>query len=156
MACGHHYLYHMNGKIKEISLNSINFLLILLWTYAAVSKLSDYQTSRDEMSNQALPPRLEEILVWAIPLVELTTASLLLFSPTRLKGTLLSLFLLVTFTLYIVLVKLNFFDYVPCSCGGIISKLSWEEHFYFNLSFLAIATIGFILQTRYNEPAWRG
>ncbi|MEJ7693835.1 MauE/DoxX family redox-associated membrane protein [Daejeonella sp.] len=141
----------MNGKFFQISLTSINSLLILLWTYAAVSKLSDYQTSRREMLNQALPSWLEEILVWGVPLIELFTAALLLFGKSRLYGTFLSLCLLISFTIYIGLIKFNYFDYIPCSCGGVIGSLSWEQHFVFNLIFIVLAATGVILETNRGE-----
>ncbi|MEJ7780836.1 MAG: MauE/DoxX family redox-associated membrane protein [Daejeonella sp.] len=141
----------MKGKFYAVSLATINSLLILLWTYAAISKLSDYQTSRGEMLNQALPPWLEEILVWGVPLIELFTGALLLFDKSRLYGTFLSLFLLISFTIYIGLVKFNYFDYVPCSCGGVIGSLSWEQHFVFNLIFIVLAATGVILEIHRGE-----
>ena len=35
------------------------------------------------------------------------------------------------FTVYIYLI-LNYSDFVPCSCGGILEKLGWTEHLIFN------------------------
>ncbi len=130
----------------EIIIKIISYLLILLWVYAAASKLMDFDRSRGEMLNQALAPWLEKILVWAIPLAELYITVLLIFKQTRLQGIILSLVLLLIFTAYIVLVKLNYFDYVPCSCGGIISKLSWEGHFIFNMVFIVLAATAWLLQ----------
>ncbi|MGB4401179.1 MAG: MauE/DoxX family redox-associated membrane protein [Daejeonella sp.] len=65
----------MNNKVHRIISSTINFLLILLWTYAAASKLADYETSRGEMLNQALPEWLEENLVWGVPMIELFAAA---------------------------------------------------------------------------------
>ncbi len=124
----------------------ISGMLVLLWVYAAASKLLDYEESRKEMLNQSLPGFLEEMLVWAIPLIEILTALLLLFVKTRLAGTLLSVILLFLFTCYIGLVKMNYFDYVPCSCGGVIGSLNWTEHLLFNLAFLIPAAISYLLQ----------
>lgn len=148
MSWAHYYLYFMNGRLYITIRTIINFLLILLWAYAAASKLADYETSRGEMLNQALPPWLEEILVWGIPLIELFTAALLLFNKSRIYGTFLSLFLLIVFTIYIALVKFNYFDYVPCSCGGVIGSLSWEQHFVFNLIFIVLAATEVLLAHR--------
>lgn len=91
------------------------------------------------MLNQALPESLKEILVWAVPAIELFTAALLLFNKTKLGGTLLSLFLLISFTIYIALVQFNFLSRIPCSCGGVIGSLSWEQHFVFNMLFILLA-----------------
>ena len=137
-------LKHVPGLIAPICY----FLLIFLWVYAAISKLADYEHSRVEMLNQALPHQLELLLVWAVPLTELVAAALLLFSKTRIKGIILSLFLLITFTVYIALVKLDYFGLVPCSCGGIISQLSWGGHFVFNMVFILIAGTVLLLETK--------
>lgn len=129
----------MKEKTKIITAELASFCLILLWMYASASKLFDYERSKGEMFNQALPHALEEILVWALPTIELVTAILLVFKRTRASGAVISIGLLSVFTAYIIAVKLNFFDYVPCSCGGVISKLTWNEHLYFNLVFLVMA-----------------
>ena len=39
------------------------------------------------------------------------------------------------FTVYIILI-LNFSDFVPCSCGGVLENLSWKEHVVFNVLFI--------------------
>lgn len=136
----------IRGFKPEMYVQLISCMLILLWVYAATSKLMDFDRSRGEMLNQALAPWLEKILVWAIPLTELSITALLLFKQTRLQGIILSLVLLLIFTAYIVLVKLNYFDYVPCSCGGIMSKFSWEGHFIFNMAFIVLAATAWLLQ----------
>lgn len=146
MASWRYYLYFMKVRQYIAIQKIITFLLILLWTYAAASKLADYETSRGEMLNQALPEWLEEILVWAVPAIELFTAALLLFNKTKFASTVLSLFLLISFTIYIVLIKLDYFAYVPCSCGGVISELTWEQHFVFNLLFIVLAATGLLLE----------
>ena len=68
---------------------------------------------------------------------------LLCINATRLTGLYLSFFLMIAFTVYIFLI-LNYSDFVPCSCGGIIEKLGWTEHMIFNICFAlcALAAIG--------------
>ncbi|HEY1009841.1 MAG TPA: MauE/DoxX family redox-associated membrane protein [Sphingobacteriaceae bacterium] len=95
---------------------------------------------------RADPAAIGEVLVWAVPVVELFTAGLLVFEKTRLKGLIASLILLLAFTVYIALIQFNYFGYVPCSCGGVISKLSWEGHFLFNMVFIVLAGIAHILR----------
>lgn len=125
----------------------ISALLILLWIYAALTKLLDYETARSQMRNQVFPLWLGNILAWAVPVTELVVAGLLIHPATRQKGVIASLLLMLGFTFYIVLVKLNYFAFVPCSCGGVISQLSWEEHLLFNLFFLILAGTGVLLET---------
>jgi len=31
---------------------------------------------------------------------------------------------------------------LPCHCGGAIENLSWGQHIWFNLAFIAIAIVG--------------
>lgn len=117
----------------------ISGLLIFLWVYAGLSKLLDFDKSLGEMLSQPMPPWLEKILVWLVPMAELFTASLLLISRTRLYGLVLSSLLLISFSIYISLVINSVFNRIPCSCGGVLKNMSWETHLVFNLCFLALA-----------------
>nr|WP_281682026.1 MauE/DoxX family redox-associated membrane protein [Zunongwangia profunda] len=47
---------------------------------------------------------------------------------------------MIVFTIYI-WYTLNYSDYIPCSCGGIISDLNWTEHLIFNLFWIVFAII---------------
>ncbi|WP_276360189.1 MauE/DoxX family redox-associated membrane protein [Daejeonella sp. H1SJ63] len=122
----------------------ISCLLILLWVYAATSKLINYEQSRMQMMNQVFPDSINGILLWAVPLIELLISGLLLFHGTRKVGLFLSAILLFLFSGYVLLVMLNVFGRIPCSCGGIIAKLGWGQHLVFNLIFLGLALIGFM------------
>ena len=125
----------------EMCVQLISCMLILLWVYAAVSKLINYERSKWEMLNQPLAPWFEEVLVWAVPLTELATAALLIFGRTRLNGIILSAFLLLSFSIYITFIKLNYFGFIPCSCGGILRSLNWTQHLLFNFFFLTLSLI---------------
>jgi len=59
-----------------------------------------------------------------------------------------SLILMMAFTIYTVTVLLHAFRYVPCSCGGVIKKLTWPQHLVFNLFFVAISLLGIWLKKR--------
>lgn len=120
------------------------FLLIFLFVYTAVSKLGDVHQFSADMQNQPLPAMLKNNLVWALPASELLAAGLLAFDRTRLTGLFVSLILMLTFTLYVAMVLLNVFDYVPCSCGAVISSLSWGQHLVFNLFFIIISLIAIL------------
>lgn len=128
----------------EVYVQLISCMLILLWVYAATSKLINFERSKWEMLNQPLAPPVEEILVWVVPLTELVTAALLVFEKTRLKGIITSAFLLLSFSIYITLIKLNYFWFIPCSCGGVLRNLSWTQHLLFNLFFLTLSLTALI------------
>lgn len=126
--------------------------LIFLWVYAAMSKLLNYEQSRLQMMNQVFPDLINRILLWTVPCGELLIAGLLLFHGTRKIGFFLSAILLLLFSGYILLVMFNVFGRIPCSCGGIISKLNWEQHLVFNLVFLALAILGLGIELKERRP----
>lgn len=123
-------------------------LVILLFVYAAVSKLANFDLFRRQMLIQVFPLWLSAILVWAIPLAELIVAIMLLFSNTMLRGLYLSCLLMMVFTGYISLVLLHVFKKVPCSCGGILQNMSWETHLIFNAVFLILIIVTIILKKK--------
>ena len=79
--------------------------------------------------------------------LELLIALLLTLKSTRLQGLYASFFLMVAFTVYIYLI-LNYSDFVPCSCGGIIEKMNWTGHMIFNISFAALALFAIVLSEK--------
>ncbi len=99
-------------------------LLIMLFLYASISKFLDFRRFIGEMNNQPLPSSLTPFLVWTIPIFEIAIAATLIFERTRLAGLLGSLVLMTLFTIYTGSVLLHFFRYVPCSCGGVIRRLT--------------------------------
>lgn len=136
---------------KDIALKIICTLLVFLFVYASVSKLANWTTFVSDMNNQPFPAFVKPILVWAVPLAELAIVTLLIFDTTRLPGLYASLLLMVAFTFYTGVVLMHFFKYIPCSCGGIIKNLSWQQHLVFNLFFALISLIGILkypLETR--------
>ena len=113
-------------------------LLIILWIYAAGSKLLEYNTFKHELTMQHFPFKIEETLVWLLPSIEILTAILLISTNTIKYGLIASALLLTIFTIYITLIITGIYDKAPCSCGGVLSLLSWKSHLVFNISFLAI------------------
>jgi putative oxidoreductase len=133
---------------KQVALECVCALLILLFLYASVSKFLAFKTFIDQMNNQPLPNSWTPFLVWAIPLLEVAISISLLFEYTRLIGLYASLFIMVLFSAYTGIVLLHFFPYIPCSCGGVIQKLTWLQHLILNLFYVALSILGIILTTR--------
>lgn len=127
---------------RNLVIEIICSLLILLFVYTAGSKLLDLRTTYREMNYQPFPNGMTPFLVWGISILELGIAALLFFNKTKRKGLWASLMLMSAFTLYISAILLRFFDRIPCACGGVIKQLGWINHLYFNLFFVAIAIIG--------------
>ncbi|MBN3582514.1 DoxX family membrane protein [Algoriphagus aestuarii] len=127
-------------KFVQESLN--RGLLILLWTYTGLDKLIRFEESRKAFHNQTFPGELAEVLAYAVPIIELLIALLLLFSVTRWWGYLGSILLLTVFTTYVGLIWVGAFPRVPCNCAGILESLGWMEHFVLNLGFIGVAVWG--------------
>lgn len=53
---------------------------------------------------------------------------------------------MVLFTAYIAMI-LTLADYVPCSCGGVLEDMSWEQHLWFNGFFVLLSIAGIMLDT---------
>jgi hypothetical protein len=124
------------------------FLLILLWVYAAVSKLIDFPHFQQEMHNQMLFPFIQTLLIYFLPVIEIATAAMLIFDRAFMSGLYSSLILMILFTGYISLALLHFFRHVPCSCGGVLEHMGWTVHLFFNLFFLALTLITIYISNR--------
>src|SRR6476661_933499 len=130
---------------REMLGDLISALLITLWVYAAVSKLIDLEHSRGQMLNQPIPRDLAELLTVAIPVWELLLAAGLLVPWSRNLAYWLSAATLLIFSMYILLAMSGSMGRIPCSCGGILSKMSWSVHLFFNGCFVLLAFIGVYL-----------
>ncbi|AEV96597.1 hypothetical protein A4D02_20745 [Niastella koreensis] len=133
---------------RKIIIEIISSLLILLFLYASVSKWLAFKTFIGDMNNQPFPNWMTPYLVVIIPVAEVLIAMGLIFEKTRVPALYASFVLMMAFTIYTVTVLLHAFRYVPCSCGGVIKKLTWPQHLFFNLFFVAISLLGIWLKKR--------
>lgn len=136
--------------------NLIIFMLVLLWVYAAASKILDFNMFKGQMHRQVLPYFLKVSLVYILPPLETGIALLLLFDRTQLTGFYFSSALMTVFTIYVGAVVFRFFDRVPCSCGGVLNSMGWDAHFIFNLFFLLLTAIGLIITYRERRQSQTG
>lgn len=131
---------------KQVMLECVSALLILLFLYASVSKFLDFKTFYREMNNQPWANSWTPFLVWIIPCSEILLSVALIFERTRLLGLYGSLTLMGLFTIYATLILLNVFHRVPCSCGGVIKRLTWPQHLVLNLFYVILSVVGVIVQ----------
>jgi putative oxidoreductase len=127
---------------KQVSLECVCALLIILFLYASVSKFIDFTTFLHQMANQPWPTSWAPFVAWIVPTTEVLLALALIFERTRTLGLYGSLVLMSLFTIYTLIVLLHFFHYVPCSCGGVIRRLTWRQHLFFNLFFVVLSVFG--------------
>lgn len=130
---------------KELIIDILSYLLILLFSYAALSKLVDYNTFRGQLLQSPITTAHAGSIALVLPIAELLIALALIVPLTRLAGLYASLFLLSLFTAYIYVI-LHYSFYIPCSCGGILGRMKWGAHFWFNVAFIVMTITGIVLQ----------
>ena len=136
---------------KSIIADIIAFVFILLFTYAAASKLLDFTKFRAQLGLSPLLTAFAGWVAWLVPMIEIGI-SFILFSPRfRLVGFFASFSLMTMFTTYIIVIT-RFADFVPCSCGGVLQNMSWDQHIIFNLFFIIAGLIGIIQQCKLYGP----
>lgn len=115
-------------------------LIILLFTYTAISKLIEQDKFVFQMGlSPFLPLRtFAPVLGWLLPLVELMIVWMLLLAGWRRLGLKLTLILLLVFELYIGVMLLTGVQ-LPCTCGGVLSIMGWRAHLAFNAFFMLLA-----------------
>jgi len=133
----------MNNR-KALTIEIITAAFVILFVYAALTKLLDYDKSRLQLGQSPVLTQFAGIVVWLVPVVELLIALLLSTIRFRLLGLYASFTLMVMFTAYIVVIT-RFSDYVPCSCGGVLEKLTWNQHLVFNIVFVVLGAISILL-----------
>lgn len=129
----------------RILVKSISFLFIVLFVYTALSKLMDYETFALQLAQSPLLSAFAGFMAMAVPSLEIVVAILLMIPKFRLLGLYASFFIMVMFTAYIFII-LNFSDFIPCSCGGVLEDLSWNQHLVFNALFIVMAIVAILLQ----------
>jgi len=137
---------------KNIALEIICFLLILLFVYTAVSKFINFDNFRKFVVTQT--PLLRPVagaMAIVIHAAELLASCLLIIPRFRKLGLYTSFILMAIFTGYVVY-ALYFAPKVPCACGGIIREMSWRQHLIFNSAFTIAAFIAIRLHNKPGNP----
>lgn len=129
---------------KTIVVKAISYFFILLFLYASVSKLLEFEKFQVQLAQSPLLSAYAGIVSYSVIIVEWLTSILLLIPILRRFGLYASLILMTGFTVYIFII-LNFSDFVPCSCGGILEKLGWTEHLIFNIACVLSAIIAILI-----------
>lgn len=131
-------------KNKTVAIDIISGLFILLFMYAALSKVLDFQKFNVQIGKSPLLSPFSHWIAWLIPSIEITIAILLLLKRVQLIALYASFCLMIIFSAYIIAI-LNFSEYIPCSCGGILENMTWIQHFWFNILFVILSAVSVLL-----------
>lgn len=131
-------------QLKNHIVNGIVYAYILLFTYAAISKLLDFENFQVQIAQSPLLTAYAGFFSRAIITVELIIAVLLTIRRFRIIALFSAYTIMILFSVYIFII-LNYSLYVPCSCGGILERMGWKEHLVFNIIFSIIGIIAIYL-----------
>lgn len=129
---------------RNVAIEIISALIILLFVYTALSKLTNFVSFQYSIAQSPLLEKNVRIVAWTVPILELIISILLLLPRTRVWGFIASTCLMLLFTLYVAYL-LVFIPSVPCACGGIMKTLTWPQHLFVNITYTILSAYGFWL-----------
>ena len=133
--------------LKRTIPSIVALLLVVLFLYTGISKLMDYTVFKEQIAESPILAPVAPFVAWALPLVEFAVAIALFIPAWRLWGLYASSVLMLLFTGYIAAI-LSFSEELPCSCGGILQEMSWQQHLVFNITFTLLAILSAILERK--------
>lgn len=125
----------------------VSYLFIMLFTYALVSKVLDFQNFQIQLGQSPLLSAFAGTVAYGVIAVEMILVVMMMFKRSLLIALYGSLFLMTMFTVYICII-LNFSSFIPCSCGGILEKMSWTQHLIFNCFFILLSLIAIVIKSK--------
>lgn len=143
----------MKGFIRKYLTITVSILLALLFIYAAVSKILDFENFQIQLAQSPLLSAYASFISYSIIIVEILVSICLFIPRTNKLALYASLGLMVAFTIYIYMI-LNYSDFIPCSCGGILEKFGWTEHLLFNIFFVILIITAIVIKD-FHAIGWR-
>nr|WP_068891206.1 MauE/DoxX family redox-associated membrane protein [Pedobacter panaciterrae] len=134
----------MREKKRTIIVEVISALFILLFVYAALSKMQEFEQFQVELSKSPVLNAYSKYIAIFIPGIELLIAISLITNRFQFLALYASFTLMVMFSAYVVVI-LKFSSYIPCSCGGILENMTWIQHLIFNMGFVILSIIAILL-----------
>jgi uncharacterized membrane protein YphA (DoxX/SURF4 family) len=131
--------------------NIVAYFIALLFVYAAISKVIDFENFQVQLAQSPLLSAYSGFISYAVIIVELLLAMFLCLPNYQQLALYGALGLMSAFTIYIFLI-LNYSDFVPCSCGGILEKLGWTEHLIFNIVVVLLAFVAILYKEKKVNP----
>jgi hypothetical protein len=136
--------FRLSERSRERIIICIRFTCMFLFLYTAYAKSIDHDRFLKGLSRVHIINGFALYISWFVPIAETLTFILLLIPKTAKLGLYAFITLMTLFTGYIIS-ALIWEKILPCHCGGIIEKLSWIQHLWFNLAFVILAILGILL-----------
>ena len=130
--------FQLSNKTKEWLVFSICLICMFLLIYTAYSKILEHRRFLEGLSRVAVIGSFAVYISWLVPAAEILISVLLIIPNTYKWGLIGFTGLMLLFTGYISSMLL-WAKKLPCRCGGAVEKLSWTQHLWFNMAFIAMA-----------------
>jgi len=130
--------FQLTDKVRDWLILAICLVCIFLFIYTAYSKIMDHSRFLKGLYQAEFIGRFAFYISWLVPFAEILVVILMIVPRTVKWGLSSFLSLMILFTVYI-LSMLLWANKLPCHCGGVIEKLSWTQHIWFNLAFIVLA-----------------
>lgn len=124
-------------------------IFVFLFLYTALHKFQNLLRFEESLNESPVIRNIAPILSWAVPSLEFALVILLIWPRTRMAGLTGSTSLMFLFSLYVAYM-IHFVDYLPCSCGGIISDLNWRQHLMVNSALTVLGIISIVIRKKLN------
>lgn len=131
-------------NIRKIIIEVICYFFAALFVYATVSKILEFDNFQAQLAQSVILGAYAGAVSYVILTAELAAALLLVIPKFRTAALISAFVLMASFTVYIFII-LNFSLSIPCSCGGILERMSWKEHLVFNAICVLILAAGLLL-----------
>ena len=129
---------------KLLIIEIVSLAFVFLFLYTACDKINNFDEFQVQLGKSPILYKYVTIISIVVPTTEIIISILLMTKRFQLVGLYMSFCIMIMFSTYIVLL-LNFSSYIPCSCGGVLESLTWEQHLIFNVGFATLALVGVFL-----------
>lgn len=128
-------------------------MLILLLFFTGLGKVFNHAAFVSQLHKQPLPQWTMAILSYLLPMLELGTVLLMCIPQLRIWGLGLAILLMTAYSIYAYLAYIEIYGYVPCACGKVFEKMSWKQHFQFNLAVTLLAAPAWLMEYKTKKTA---
>lgn len=132
--------FYLNNAFKEWISFGICLICMFLFLFSAYEKIIEHDQFLSGLKKVSFINQFAGFIAWAVPMLEILISILLIIPKTQKWGLYGFAGTMAVFSLYIIGMLL-LQETLPCHCNLIIDKLSWSQHLWFNLAFIALATI---------------
>lgn len=113
-------------------------LLVLLFAYAGSSKLLGHELFLSQLKQIDMLKAIAGPVSFLLPFLEILIAVLMGVERVQAFGLWSAAFLMTTFTFYVA-AMLILKSSLPCTCGGVVSSMTWKQHLLFNVFFMLLS-----------------